>query len=215
MKDIFITATNTNVGKTYTTLQLIRMLSEKGLEPGVFKPIETGVNKYPVDATILLEGIQKVNKKFHKYSTKDICPLQFPLPAAPFVAAGGEKIHIDPIIEKYHLLKTSCDVLLIEGAGGLLVPVNEDYFISDLIALFDATTLLVTHDKLGCINDTLLNLFYLEEKKIDFSWCVNLRDPEDFLKTTHPFYNTRFPGYYTVQHDLEKIVDQLLLKISK
>ncbi len=212
MRDIFITATNTDVGKTYTTLQLIESLNREGVKPGVFKPIETGVQNFPQDATILLKSVQKVNTAFRSMTLNDICPVQFSLPAAPFVAAQGAEIDFDLIQEKYKHLKAACDILLIEGAGGLLVPLTEHYFMSDLIKTFDATTLLVTHDRLGCINDTLLNLYYLKQQKIDFTWCVNLRDKEAFLRTTHPFYNAAFERYYILQDDLDEITRILLSK---
>ena len=61
MQSLFITATGTNVGKTYTTLQLIKALSSKGISVGVFKPIETGVTDTVPDATLLLEACKKVN----------------------------------------------------------------------------------------------------------------------------------------------------------
>ncbi len=212
MKDIFVTATNTDVGKTYTTLQLIESLNRAGIKPGVFKPVETGVQNFPQDATILLKSVQKVNSAFRSICVNDICPVQFSLPAAPFVAAQDKEIDFDLIQEKYKHLKAACDILLIEGAGGLLVPLTEHYFMSDLIKTFDATTLLVTHDRLGCINDTLLNLYYLKQQKIDFTWCVNLRDKEAFLRTTHPFYNAAFESYYILQDDLDEITRILLSK---
>ena len=212
MRDIFITATNTDVGKTYTTLRLIESLNRAGVKPGVFKPIETGVQNFPQDATILLKSVQKVNTAFRSMSVNDICPVQFSLPAAPFVAAQGAEIDFDLIQEKYTHLKAACDILLIEGAGGLLVPLTEHYFMSDLIKTFDATALLVTHDYLGCINDTLLNLYYLKQQKIDFTWCVNLRDKAAFLRTTHPFYSAAFERYYTLQDDLNEITRALISK---
>ncbi len=210
MKNIFITATNTDVGKTYTTLQLIETLGRRGLKPGVFKPVETGVNDYPSDAKILHERVQKVNSTFAAFTLEDICPIQLSLPAAPYVAAEGDTIDFALIEEKYRKLKKACDILLIEGAGGLLVPLRQNYFVGDLIALFDAVALLVTHDRLGCINDTLLNLFYLHERGIDAEWCVNLRNPEHFLHITDPFYRAYFQEYYTLQKDLGTLTDRLL-----
>ena len=215
MKDIFISATNTDVGKTYTTLQLINILAQKGVRPGVFKPIETGVENNPADATILLESVQKVNRDFQLFDTDDICPIQFTLPAAPFVAAEGQKINLEPIFEKYHQLKKKCDVLLIEGAGGLLVPINKNYFMSDLCRAFQASLLLVTHDKLGCINDTLLNLSYLKNKKIETTWCINLRDPKNFTNVTRPFYKAYFDELFILPSDIEKLAARLIEKLDQ
>ena len=210
LRDIFITATNTDVGKTYTSLRLIDSLNRAGLKPGIFKPIETGVQNRPHDATILLKSVQKANPSFQHLTTEEVCPVQFSLPAAPLVAARGAEIDFALIRKRYRELKKLCDVLLIEGAGGLLVPLTATYFMSDLIREFDAMTLLVTHDRLGCINDTLLNLYYLKAQKYDFAWCVNLRDPETFLRTTAPFYKAAFGRYYTLQEDLEAITSELI-----
>jgi len=214
MKDLFITATNTDIGKTYTTLLLIEALSEKGLKPGVFKPVETGVTTTPPDASLLLKKVQTVNKKFRNFTVDDVCPIQLALPAAPYVAAKGETLDLEKIQKAYVRLKEACDILLIEGAGGLLVPLDKKFFISDLIGFFDAHTLLVTHDQLGCINDTLLNISYMKDHNIDFNWCVNLRNKEHFNQVTRPFYRDYFPRFYTLQEELDALCTELLNKLA-
>ena len=70
--NLFITATNTNVGKTYTTLKLIKQFSKMGYKVGVFKPIETGVKKKPLDGNLLLKEVQKYNPLFKKLSIVSI-----------------------------------------------------------------------------------------------------------------------------------------------
>ena len=204
MQSLFITATGTNVGKTYTTLQLIEALSEKGYKVGVYKPIETGVSNTAPDATILLKACKKVNENFQNFKPHDITVYTFALPAAPFCADTEHIIKIEKIIEKYHALSKLCDILLVEGAGGLFVPITKDYMMIDLIKELNIKTLLVTPSRLGCINDTLLSMKALKARDIDFDWCVNLyEDREDFVKVTQPYYDAVFERWWNVEDGLE------------
>ena len=104
MQSLFITATGTNVGKTYTTVKLIEALASKGLAVGVYKPIETGVTHTALDATILLETCKKVNSKFKDLKPQDITAYTFPLPAAPFCADVEITIDIQKVIDKHEEL---------------------------------------------------------------------------------------------------------------
>lgn len=207
VQSLFITATGTNVGKTHTTVQLIEAFAAKGLAVGVFKPIETGVITVPSDASLLLKVCQKVNKNFRNLTPKDITAYTFPLPAAPFCADTQKKIHIDKIIEKHQELSQLCDILLIEGAGGLMVPVTKDFMMIDLIQKLEAKVLLVTPSRLGCINDTLLSMEALKSRDIHFEWCVNLHeDKEDFEKVTKPFYDEVFPAWWSVEKGIKRFI---------
>jgi dethiobiotin synthetase len=208
MSSIFITATGTNVGKTYTTLKLIEALASKGHRVGVYKPIETGVTHTAPDATILLKACQKVNDNFKDLTPLDITAYTFALPAAPFCADTKNTIQIEKIIEKYHTLLKLCDILLVEGAGGLLVPITKDYTMLDLIQELDIKTLLVTPSRLGCINDTLLSIETLKARNIDFEWCVNLHeDKEDFTKVTQPYYDAVFDGWWSCDEGLQSYLN--------
>ena len=209
VQSLFITATGTNVGKTYTTLKLIEAFAAKGLSVGVFKPIETGVIKTgvtstPPDATILLKACQKVNKNFKNLTTQDITSYTFPLPAAPFCADVDETINLQNIIEKHQELSLLCDILLVEGAGGLMVPITKEYMMINLIKDLNAKTLLVTPSRLGCINDTVLSILALNTFDIDFDWCVNLyKDKESFSEVTQPYYDVVFPQWWSVEGGLD------------
>ncbi len=210
MKSLFITATNTNVGKTYTTLKLLDYYSDLGYKVGVFKPIETGVFDKPNDAALLLKKASKLNLHFKNFTTDDICPIQLKLPAAPYVSSGLKDIDLDIIFTQAKKLQQFCDILLIEGAGGLLVPINKNYFLIDLLKDLQAYPLLVTHDKLGCINDTLLNLELLNKYDLNYTWCVNVREKKSFSKITLPFYKNYFKGVYTLQEHLPQIAQELI-----
>jgi len=100
VKLLFVTATNTNIGKTFATLRLIEEFSKVGIKVGVCKPIETGVTQNPLDATKLLTKVQHYNKNFQKLQPKDITAYTFPLPASPFCADKEQTIKIDRIKQK-------------------------------------------------------------------------------------------------------------------
>lgn len=207
MQSLFITATGTNVGKTHTTLQLIELLSDRGLAVGVYKPIETGVSTIAHDASLLLKVCQKVNENFKHFSPEDITAYTFPLPAAPFCADTRREIVLDKIIEKYHTLSKLCDILLVEGAGGLMVPITKDFMMIDLIQKLGSDVLLVTPSRLGCINDTLLSHEALRSRHIAFDWCVNVfEDEESFPEVTKPFYDEVFPNWWRIDGGLQRFI---------
>jgi len=198
--NLFITANNTNMGKTYTTLKLIEALS-KEFKVGVFKPIETGVKKYPLDGKILLETTKKVNPDFKDINLDDVVPIQFSLPAAPIVC--GE-IDFRKIDESYKKLKKRCDILLIEGAGGIAVPITKNFIMKDFIDYFNAKSFLVIGGKLGCINDLTLNLNFFTPD----IWAINVLE-ESFFKTTYPYLKQKYKNPLLIQNDLDKIVQEI------
>ena len=210
MKSLFVTATNTDVGKTYTTLKLIELLGKQGISVGICKPIETGVTEEPLDATLLLKQVQKYNKNFHNLKPKDITAYTFELPSAPFCADLNKIIQIEDIKNKIKELAKLCDILIIEGAGGLFVPITATYKMIDLISELECSTLLVTPSKLGCINDTLLSIEALKNRDIPFEWAVNLfEDRDNFKEVTQPFYDEVFPNWWSIQEGLESFVAKL------
>ena len=200
MQKLFITATGTNVGKTYATLRLIEKISQSGIRVGVCKPIETGVDTQPIDAKAILSATQLYNSNFLPLSPKDITAYTFPLPAAPFCADVDSSIDIDKIIDKIDELSKLCDLLIIEGAGGLMVPITDEFMMIDLIKAVDAKALLVTPSRLGSINDTLLSIEALNSREIDFDWCVNIyENKESFDIVTKPYYDSKFPEWMSLE----------------
>ncbi len=188
----FITATNTDVGKTKASEIFLKKLASQGKNVGYFKPIETGVIDTPMDGSSMLKLAKQLNPDF-KVNIDDIVPFQFKLPASPFVASGGKNININIIKEKVKYLHKFCDTLIIEGAGGLFVPINKDYFMIDLIKEFECQTILISPSSLGSINDTLLSQMALKHNDIKYDWYINLyKDKNKFEKVTLPFYNEYF-----------------------
>ena len=192
MKILFITATNTDVGKTYACEKFLKYYSKKGFKVGYFKPCETGVKNLPIDGNKMLKLTKELNPNFDA-DINDIVPYQFKLPAAPYVAKEDTKIDINYLIKKKKELEKLCDILIIEGAGGLMVPIEKDLFIIDLIKIFEAKAILITPSKLGCINDTLLSMEALKNRNIDFDWYINLfEDKNSFEEVSKPFLKDYF-----------------------
>lgn len=158
-KGIFITGTDTGVGKTFVAATLAAYLSDAGYRVGVLKPAETGCEDRdgkltPADALRLKDASGCTE------SIEKICPYQFAEPLAPSVAAerAGVKIDIDHLLTVYDDISSSHDVTLVEGAGGLMVPLLPSYTYADLARVFKLPILVVGANKLGVINHLLLTL---------------------------------------------------------
>jgi len=203
--NIFISANNTGQGKTYSTLLLLEAFAKKGFKVGVMKPIETGVENIPQDGSLLFEKVSLLNPGFKKLNINDIVPVQHKMPAAPYVSGN---VDFDKIKTSYEKIKKLCDVLLIEGAGGLLVPVNEKFKMVDFLDFFSARLFMVFGSRLGMINDFLLNRHFLKSNNITCTWAVNLFDEKHYFEVSHP-YMKRFNPLF-IQKDLDKITQKLL-----
>jgi dethiobiotin synthetase len=169
MMPVFITGTDTGIGKTTVTSSLSAFLSlRKKLNVGVMKPFESGLSKrdkdlLPWDAICLREASGSND------DLDDISPYTFEAPLAPEVAANMEHIQIDmDIVDRiYHKIMKKHDVVIIEGAGGVLVPIKKDFFYVDLIKRWEAPTIIVSRLGLGTINHTLLTNNLLQSKGVN------------------------------------------------
>jgi dethiobiotin synthetase len=152
---LFVTGTDTGVGKTVVSCALARGLRASGLDVGVMKPAETGVPASgPQDALALREAAGVDDP------LSLICPLQLTLPAAPEASAAHERraIAIAEIERAYRSLAARHELMIVEGAGGLLVPFTPDFDMADLAARLELPVLLVARASLGTINHTLLSV---------------------------------------------------------
>ena len=211
-KRIFITATNTDIGKTYVTTHLLKHYAKLGYKVGVIKPLETGVVDTPIDGSSLLTLVQKLNPLMQNITINDLVPIQFALPAAPYCANGAKLIDLTPVEKAIAKLEPLCDILIIEGAGGLYVPIDKDKMIIDLIGYFNAKALLVSHCRLGCINDTILSIKALQERGYDFEWTLNCHDDDDsFTRVSQPYFRDTYPDFTIFSRDIANIASSLLL----
>jgi len=149
-RGIFVTGTDTGVGKTVAMFVLGTLLQEKGWDVGVMKPVQCGGD----DARFLQKFLRVTD------SLDEINPYFVPEPLSPHLAFKRAKRNINPqkILAAYQELKAKHDLLLVEGAGGLLVPLAKDYLVSDLIQDLDLDVVIVSRLGLGTINHTLLTI---------------------------------------------------------
>ena len=210
-KRIFITATNTNIGKTYTTKRLLEAFASRGLAVGVIKPIETGVvNDYAPDGEELLECAKSLNPKLWSLEVEDIVPITYELAAAPFVASNNTPFDFKKVLRAIEAMEANCDIVLIEGAGGLYVPIDENTMMIDLIKMLDAKALLVTHCSLGCINDTLLSKKALEALHVNHLVAFNCKkEDESFTTVSLPYFEQTGQQVLKVDNDIDLICELL------
>lgn len=210
-KRIFVTATNTNIGKTYTTLKLLEHYASQGIRVGAIKLVETGVvnGVYP-DGDLLLTKLKELNPSFCEFIMQDIVPISYELPAAPYIASRGKALDFELLNAAIEKIEEVCDLLIIEGAGGLFVPVDANFMMIDLIPFFNAKGLLVTHCSLGCINDSLLSLQALQKRNIDAMMVFNCREEDSGFSTlSEPFFINNDIQVLKVKEDIDTICDVL------
>jgi dethiobiotin synthetase len=165
----------------------------------------------PHDGAELLELAQSLNPLLEPFSVDDIVPIQFALPASPYVANHAEEIDIGKIDTAIEKMEKICDILLIEGAGGLFVPIDRELMMIDLIPRLHARALLVSHCRLGCINDTLLSLHALSTRGIDHVWTLNCHGKNnDFFTVSEPYFKDIFPDYTVLEGDVDHVAASLL-----
>lgn len=167
MKGVFVAGTDTGVGKTLFSSLLCLYLRERGIDVGVMKPLETGVPSYngvrmPQDAS-QLKACSGTSDPLEL-----ICPYCFEEPLAPAEAAKREGVEVDlgKILEAFEGLRRRHQYLVVEGVGGLLVPITSRVLLPELIKAMDLEVVLVGRSGLGTINHTLLSLYYCRKEGI-------------------------------------------------
>lgn len=183
-RNIFITGTGTSVGKTYFGCHLARFLTRKGFRVGVMKPIETGIVRDDRSDGALLKKAAK-----SEIPLEWVSPYRFKTPAAPIIASRLEKkkIGIPLILKKYHRLALDHDWMIVEGAGGLMVPILKGFYMADLILSLNLGVILIASEQLGTINHTLLSVHLAQSRGIKiFAIILNQRKSmEDSTTRTH------------------------------
>jgi dethiobiotin synthetase len=155
MRGLFVTGTDTGVGKTFVACALARGLRAAGIDVGVMKPIETGVPPTGPEDARALRSAAGVEDPLEL-----ICPARFALPASPEAAARaeGRSVSRADLRKAFEFLARRHEFMLVEGAGGLLVPLDRDHDMADLARELDLPLLLVARARLGTVNHTRLTL---------------------------------------------------------
>jgi dethiobiotin synthetase len=178
-RGFFITGTDTEVGKTYVTCALMRMLAQEGVRVGGMKPVSSGGSWVDgqwrnEDAWSLMQsGTVQV-----PYALMN--PYAFEMPVSPHLAAenAGRVVDEAVIYAAFERISTDVDCLVVEGAGGWLTPLRQDFAISDLALGMGLPVVLVVGLKLGCINHARLSDRLIRESGVAYAgWVANYMDP--------------------------------------
>lgn len=198
MKGIFITGTDTGVGKTYVAAAIAGALRQQGVDVGVMKPVETGCpfrdgRLAPADALTLMNAagvddpLELVN------------PYRLVLPLAPSVAASIENVKIEKtrILSCFRTLSERHEFMIVESAGGIMVPILQDYLYLDLAGDMGLPVLIVARPNLGTINHTLLTVSVLRTRGVETAGIVINQSedrPSGLAEKTSPSVIERLSG---------------------
>lgn len=176
-RGIFISGTDTGIGKSIVSAALARLLRLKGVSVGVMKPVTSGCEErdgalVSLDAELLCWG---AGVPFEA----ECAPYLAKAPLAPSAAAALEGLSIDPdaILSAYRRLAGRHDFVIVEGAGGLMVPLSGSFLIADLVKALELPLLVVARPNLGTVNHTLLTTFCAAALGLNVSGVVINRYP--------------------------------------
>jgi dethiobiotin synthetase len=180
-KGIFIAGTDTGVGKTFFACGLAAYLREVGYSVGVMKPAETGCQERD-GRMFAADAFRLKDASGCAAPIEKICPYRLPEPLAPSIAAerAGVKIDIDHLLSVYDEISAKHDITLVEGAGGLMVPLLPSYTYADLVCVMKLPVIAVAANKLGVINHLLLTLEHTSCKGLGALGYVLNRMSSDF-----------------------------------
>lgn len=175
MRAIFVTATGTEIGKTYLTAALARYFSDQGQSVNVLKPVLTGFNPKDFSSSDPALLLQAIGKRPALSEIERISPFRFKAPLAPNLAAEreGRRLNFDKVVKACKdAAKASEDLLLIEGIGGLMVPLDNERTVLDLIEELRFPVILVTGSYLGTISHTLTAIEVAKSRKLQIKAVV-------------------------------------------
>lgn len=201
-KAVFISGTDTDVGKTVVSALLCRFLRERGLTVGYYKPVQSGAIAFDRSLNKWISpDCQLVTQIAPQTITR--CSYSLPLPAAPQLAAE----HITPPVEidankldcDLHSLQQCCEVAIVEGAGGLAVPLTSQLAISDLVKRWNIPLVLVSRPNLGTINHTVLAIAYCHQLQLPLlatvmAYSTADLDPGDPVLASAPRFIRQLAG---------------------
>lgn len=158
-KGVFIIGIDTEVGKTTISAGLGTLLVRKGIHVGVMKPFASGINKYSRRFKSLDSKILK-DASGSKDTDELINPYYSTLPTAPYLAKKilrlNEQIEKPEILNKYKDIERRHEFTIVEGIGGLMVPLNGNFFVADLASLINLPTILVMSNRIGSLNHIIM-----------------------------------------------------------
>ena len=199
-RGFFIAGTDTEVGKTLIASALI--LKIKALAPNQtvmgFKPVVAGTSQSPAGLTVNedLESLKRASGYLGNAS--DLCPYVLPTPAAPHLVAKsmGVTLELATMLSAYEVIRARADWIVVEGAGGFLVPINEEHDLGDLALALQMPVILVVGLRLGCINHALLTVAAIAQRGLRLGgWIANTIDADmPYLQENTDTLRARIPA---------------------
>jgi dethiobiotin synthetase len=183
LKGFFITGTDTEIGKTLTTGLLAKYFLDEGIDVFPYKPVQSGAIKK--NDRLIAPDTEYYEKVTNHAFGNDANTYVLETPSSPHLAASidGVSIELEPIVEQVKKLRNAYELLLIEGAGGLIVPLNEEETILDLIDRVSLPVILVARAGLGTINHTVLSVMALKQRNIRIAGIVlNQTSPNEMVE---------------------------------
>ncbi len=217
---LFISATNTNAGKTTCARLLAQYCNACGVRTILLKPIETGVNDATnpfSDAHLFLQDNRLLDRSL---TLKDISFYRYHKASAPLIAQQEEDpnapIDTNHLIQRLQNFTKTYDLVIVEGAGGLCVPITLEENMLNFALKLKAKMLVISHDNLGLINDCLLNDFLLKSHQLDYKIAINLRENNTaFHSISLPYielFNTRSNNPIVIFQQSLKVLMSFALK---
>ena len=181
MKSLFVTGNDTDVGKTCVTASIVKNLRDMDIDVGVMKPFASGHKK---NSNSLSQDVDILMKYSGSHDPIDLVnPYFFEIPTSPYDASKilARKISTQKVIDAYDRLLSSHDLVIVEGIGGLMTPITQNYFVSNLISEFDIDTIIVTGSKLGTVNHTLLTYEHCKQMHLKLKgFVINQTEPNGY-----------------------------------
>jgi dethiobiotin synthetase len=177
MKTLFVAGTDTGVGKTFFCAHFLKYLLDRDITAGYQKWVSTGDAEQSADLNFC---IRTAGPGADAFDIDCQVPFRFPFPASPHLAAelAGREVNAEIIVSAYRAMAEKYELLIVEGVGGLLVPLRRDLLLIDLLAQVRPPVLLVARSGLGTLNHTLLSLEALHHRQIPVIGVV-FSDPPD------------------------------------
>jgi len=206
MRSVLITATDTGVGKTFIAYNLVYALKEREVKVGYLKPVETDVKDVPQDGALLCS--------ITRQDLEEAVPVRYSLPLSPYAGILEEKrdFSLAGLKEHYLRLLERYEFLVVEGAGGIAVPIKRDYNYAHLALDWGLPILLVARAGLGTLNHTYLSYFYAKSMGLNILGIVmNGFEGKDVSERTNPIIVEELTGIKPLQVPR---VDGLILEPS-
>ena len=172
MKSLFVTGTDTNIGKTHVCAGIAHSLKKSGIDVGIMKPFACGTKQkigFSSNDLSILSNAANVTD-----CEELVNPFFFPIPVSPYMAAKklGVKIDIKHVMKCFSKLNKVHDMILVEGIGGIMTPILKNYAIIDLINELNINTVIVTGSNIGTINHTIMTCNMCKNLKISVKGLI-------------------------------------------